>query len=90
MFYNIKFFVFFIFKAFLITQNTVLSSLSSPKINLLSHQVYRDQADIRVNSTVHLRCTGAQPLVWSFPNNNPVSSTLNFRFLIFFSFSMTQ
>lgn len=85
MFYNIQKFV-FIFKIFLITYNTVLSLSFSPKINLLSHQVYHGQTDIRVNSTVHLRCTGVQPLVWLFPNNNPVSLTLNFRFLIFFFF----
>lgn len=44
----------------------------SPKITLLSHHLISSQIDIHTGDRIHLRCTGQNAIIWTFPNNNPV------------------
>lgn len=55
-----------------------------PKLTLLSHTITGDTIDIMANSSVHIKCTGEKPMMWLFPNNNPVNNlSLNCYKLIY-------
>lgn len=49
----------------------------SPKITFLSHHLIGSQIDVHTGDRIHLRCTGQNAIVWTFPNNNPVCIKLN-------------
>jgi len=44
-----------------------------PKLSLLSHTLIGDTVDVTANTSVHIKCTGEKPMIWLFPNNNPVN-----------------
>ncbi len=44
-----------------------------PKLSLLSHTLIGDTVDVTANTSVHMKCTGEKPMIWLFPNNNPVN-----------------
>ena len=51
---------------------TVIQPQNQPLVKNLRDPSVR-AFDIPGNSTLHLKCTGSRELVWSFPQNHPVS-----------------